>query len=439
MVKVSSKAVVVGLMLLLALVIAAPAFALTNSSTSSQITPGVMQRVIWGQTQVFQYPVQVSHVGNLHVELKFNPNYASNFLNVFIWDGDSDVGNFTFQNINQGWSSISNGKCVVDYWVPSISSEGKTVVNPDPYSTGDEYLQGDTYTVVVVSYNDWDSKFHIWGYGSQTDLNAGYGSSTTNENNFYLQPFRYPDSGDKRLVGVPYGSPWDFKVTSEGTISTDLEYPADVKAKKVTYDPVGGSAPAVWEQYLYAGGNWDTVISDYVTPSPNWWPNSYGTDPVWYGLHDDVDVSEASETAKPNMTYHYYPDLVLVSSNAADGPFAPLKAGIVTMGYKATLTYPCNLRLASAPSSVAKGSKATLKGTFALDGAWVPAGTLLQLQFKSGSKWVTKYNGVKVGANGAWSKQVKVTATGYWRALGVGNDATGLAAEVSNTKQIKAK
>ncbi len=438
MVKVSSRVAVVVLALVLLLVITAPAFALTNSSTTKQISPGLMERVIWGQTQVFQYPVQVTHVGNLHVELKFNPNYDSNFLNVFIWDNN----NVCFENINQGWYTISSGKCVVDYWVPSISDAGKEVVSPDPYSTDDDHLLGDTYTIVVVSYNDWDSRFSIWGYDSQTDVNAGYGTSTTNENNFYLEQFRYPTSGTKRLIGVPYGSPWDFKVMSEGTITCGLEFPADVKNKVVTYDPVNASAPAVWEQYLYAGGDWDTVISDYVTPSPSFWPSEWGTAPDnWFGLYDDIDVSSEAEFAKPGTTYHYYPDLVLKAGDASQGPFAPLAAGVKTMGYKATLTYPCNMNITKAPSSAVKGTKATIKGTFALNGDWVPTGTRVQVQFKAKgtTAWVTKAQNVKTGDKGAWSVKVTINKTGYWRAVGVGDEATGLQYERSASKTIKAR
>jgi hypothetical protein len=441
MARVSSKVAVLVLALALTLVIATPAFALTNSSTTTQISPGIMQRVIWGQTQVFQYPVQVSHVGNLHVELKFNPNYASNYLNVFIWDGDADVGMFSFENINQGWYTISNGKCVVDYWVPSISDAGQEIVDPDPYSEGDEHLMGDTYTVVVMSYNDWDSRFSIWGYASQTDLTAGYGSSTTSEDNFYLERFKYPAIGTKRLVGVPYGSPWDFKVTSEGTIKTDLQFPADVATKTVTYDRVNAPKPAVWEQYLYAGAAWETVISRYVTPSPQWTPKRYGTAPdYWYGWSDSVDVTETDDFAKPNIMYHYYPDLVLKAGDPAQGGYAPLAEGIQTMGYKATLTYPCNLVLSRAPSSVPMGARATLKGTFALNGAWVAAGTAVHLQFQAArtKTWATKKT-VKVGADGVWSGKVKITATGKWRASATGDDLTGLAVELSAVKRIKAK
>lgn len=438
MVRVSSKAVVVLLALALLLVIAAPAFGLTNSSTTKQISPGVMRRVIWGQTQVFQYPIQVTHTGNIHVELKFNPDYNSNFLNVFLWDDN----NSCFENIDQGWRTISSGKCVVDYWVPSISEAGEELVSGDPLTTDDDHLLGDTYTVVVVVYNDWDSRFSIWGYSSQTDVNAGEGTDTTSEDNCYLQPFRYPTTGTKRLVGVPYGSPWDFKVMSEGAITCGLEFPADAKNKVVTYDPVNASGPGVWEQYLYAGGNWDTVISDYLTSAPSFWPTMWGIgEDAWYGLYDDIDVSSDTGFAKPGIVYHYYPDLVLQAGDYAKGPFAPLASGITTMGYKATLTYPCNMNITKAPSSAVTGAKVTLRGTFALNGDWVPAGTLIQVLFKAqgASSWVTKAQSIKVGESGAWTARVTINKTGYWRAAGVGDENTGLQYERSASKMIKAR
>jgi hypothetical protein len=262
MIKASSKLVILLVTVVIALVLASPAFALTTSATTTRDMdhPGMMKRVIFSECQVAQYPVNVTHAGYIHAELNFNSGWDSNYLSVFIWD----ERNFQFQNINQGWYLIGTGKAVVDYNVQSITTEGKVLVDEDTVpDSGDEYLVGDNYWIIVVVSNDWNSKFNVTGYSPQIDLTAGYGANTQNENNFYLQKFNLPGKDVKqRLIGVPYGNPFDFKPTSEGDLTTDLTYPANAKEKTVSDDLKNGNAPAIWEQYVYAGGDWDLVISN---------------------------------------------------------------------------------------------------------------------------------------------------------------------------------
>jgi hypothetical protein len=101
----------------------------------------------------------------------------------------------------------------------------------------------------------------------------------------------------------------------------------------------------------------------------------------------------------------------------------------VTVGYKATLLIPQNLRLASATPKVRKGRAVKLKGTLAVPSdsvsgagvAWAAAGTLVTLQRKSGSRWTTA-KVVKTGVDGSWRASVRVRRTTQWRAWWPGSD-----------------
>jgi hypothetical protein len=432
MVRTSKRVALVLATIALTLVIAAPALAITTSSTTRQIGPGQMQRVIWSQCQVAQYTVNVTHAGDLHAELTFNSGWDSNFLNVFIWDPI----NAQFQNINQGWYTIGTGKCVVDYAVTDISADGREIVDPDETpDSGDEYLKGDNYNIVVVNYDDYNSAFSIWGYSAQTDLTAGYGAEPTNENNFYTSTYRYPKKGVLRLEGAPYGVPFDFRPTSAGILTADMQWPADVNTKTVTYDVVNAPKPAVWEEYLYVGADWDTAISNYLRPNPNWRPTAWGTDPnKWYGYHDVVRLTPNAALNTPGKIYHYAPALDLVTSDPKMGGFAPLTEGRVTMGYKATLTYPSNLVITKAPAAVAAGMMATIKGNFALNGAWVGPNSPITIQYRvmSSRTWKNVATTKTAGVLGAWSAKVKIKAGGKFRAQAAGDATTGLAVESSD-------
>jgi hypothetical protein len=438
MVKSFSKIVVAVAVLMLALVIAAPAFAITTSSTTTQVGPGLMQRVIWSQCQSAAYTVNVTHAGNIHAELDFNPSWGSNAMSVFIFDQSS----FSIVNINQGWYQVANGKFMVDWWVNDISTAGRVVIPAD----GDvpAHLTGDNYQIIAVVYDDWNTRFHIWGYAQQTDLSLG--SNPLSDNTFYTQNFRFPATGEQRLMGAPYGNPFDFKVTSTGAITNDLTWPANVRTKTVGPELLAGQAPAVWEQYLYTGTNWDTSYGgDYLTPTGGWWPNSWDGN-TWAGLRDEITVSTADAINMPNLVYHYAPALDMVSSDyyltpeGPGGPFVPLHEGVSTMGYKATLTYPSNLYIKSATPMVAMGAKATVKGNYALNGAWVSTPTKVTLQFraKGSSTWV-KVATAMTGTDGAWSATFTVTKAGVVRAQAPGDSGTGLAVETAVAKSIGLK
>jgi hypothetical protein len=152
----------------------------------------------------------------------------------------------------------------------------------------------------------------------------------------------------------------------------------------------------------------------------------------WYGLQGAFAVQAGGQWV-PGQPYHYVPVLWL----AAARPYAtapalpgPPATGLVTVGYKATLLIPQNLRLASATPRVRKGRVVKLRGTLAVPSssasgvgvAWAPAGTLVTLQQKSGSRWVTA-RVVKTGVDGAWRTAVRVRRTTQWRAWWSGSDA----------------
>ena len=134
---------------------------------------------------------------------------------------------------------------------------------------------------------------------------------------------------------------------------------------------------------------------------------------------------------------HYVPSLYLVASDAMAGGTAEPMLGKSTMGFKATLVWPENLRLKSAPSKVKEGAKATIKGSFALNVMW-QAGASVKIQKSlGGGKWQTVKT-VTTDASGNWIAKVKVSKTTTFRATAAGDAATGLATEISVSKRIKA-
>lgn len=402
------------------LLIAASASA--SSVSNKQLTPGMTTRTIWDSSQVAVYklPDGVNHNGHIHFELTWKPGWAD--LDIYLLDQD-----FSTLSEEMGYMAAFYGREVIDYKVQNVSN--KTIETP-PY--GDPYMVGDPYYVAVVAFND-VANYKIWGYYPQVDLEVG--SSTTNQWNYYLQSWRMPadKTKSKKIAGPIYGYPYDYKPTSEGEGVCQLEWPADVAAKTVSDDIATGLLPANLEQYLYAGGDWDGIFENYG--DGNWWPPALGDGR--FGLTNSYDVAEG-EYAAPGVTLHYVPSVYLIASDPVQGPFVEPKLGTNRMGYKATLTYPENLRFISATARVAAGAKATLKGTFALNGAWVTAGTKVTIQKQTKSGWA-KVKTVSVGADGKWTAKVTVKAKTKFRAMAAGDDVTGLATEYSVIKTVRLK
>lgn len=430
----STKRLVLATMLvaLCALVLAAPALAAVQSTTQ-QITPGMTTRTIWDTVQVAAYKVNASHVGNIHAEVTFKPNWAD--IDIYIYDPACD----SVWEETMGYSAMLSGKEIIDHYVSQeefTNDPDSTVVLPeDPY--GAARLRGLDYYIIIVAFNE-TAKYQVTGYTPFTDVESGI-VTPSDRWNWWYEPFRFPGKKDEwgKIKGAPYGSYWDFKPTSEGTAEARLQWPAkqDADGKwAVTYDPVNAARPANMESYMFVGSDWNEVfaIYDWAYYRPPKQENG-----AWYGHRTEFDVDEAHAYQRPRQTFHFVPSLVGVVNNAKVGPLSGPKEGKSTIGYKATITYPENLRFRSAPSSVKKGAKATLKGSFALNGAWgVGREIMIQRKANDGT-WVKAKTGT-VGADGQWTIKVTVKSTGYYRAIATGDPATGLEKEISVQKKIKA-
>ena len=114
--------------------------------------------------------------------------------------------------------------------------------------------------------------------------------------------------------------------------------------------------------------------------------------------------------------------------------------GLQTVGYKATLLIPQNLRLTSASRRVRRGRAATLKGTLAVPSdatpgasvSWAAPGTPVTIQRKTGSRWITA-RVVRTAADGSWRARVRVRSATNWRAWWPGDH--DIAAEYSLVKR----
>jgi len=156
--RIIASLAVVTVIITTALFTAVSASAVTTTYTQTQLSPGVQQRAIWGELQVAQYKINVTHTGYIHYEATFKPYW--NYVSVFLIDKDLNVVNKV-----QGLYPVDVGKTVIDFKVDAISAAGAALVDPDTVAdSGDEYLVGDDYTLVVQSYLGDDTKFKIWGY-----------------------------------------------------------------------------------------------------------------------------------------------------------------------------------------------------------------------------------------------------------------------------------
>lgn len=417
------SALVVVLVTLSMLVGAAPASALAVSTR--QVLPGVSVRTIWDSAQVacYKLPDGVNHNGYIHMELRFKPSWAD--FDVYLLDEHGQA-----LSPEMGHMASLTGKEVVDYQVTGISDQ--TLETGDPTTAEDDSMVGDPYYVVVVAFSE-KAQYQVWGYYPQIDLSVS--DDTSGSDNYYIQSFRKPASAASwaTLKGPDYGHPYDFTPTSVGAGEAWLEWPAKVDEKRVEYYPIDAPSPANMEQYMYVDAGWRVVFED--RGDANWTPAPQGEPVSWYGLRDTFMVEEHSLFGRPLRVMHYVPSLYLVAADPILGGLGPPKLGISTMGYKATLVWPENLCFGSAPAKVKKGARATLKGSFALDGAWREGATVYIEKSAGGGRWkaVTK---VKTGANGLWTAKVKVTAATSFRARASGNPATGLAEELSVTRRV---
>jgi hypothetical protein len=267
----------------------------------------------------------------------------------------------------------------------------------------------------VVAFNE-TARIRVEGFHPRivVDAAAGDAQDTASATNYELEEFARPAARDAYLTidGADYGHPYDFRPTSEGGAEARLDWPA-------TGSDPGAPLPASVEQHLFAGVDWVPVWANYGTPA-NWIAP----------LTNSWDVLEGT-TTRPNLTLHYVPSVYLISSGPLLGAFAPPKTGLRTMTYKATLTYPENLRLIG----VRKYSTYyRVSGTFALNGAY-REGAAITIERRIGTSW-KKVKSTTTGAGGAWA--VKLSPSVKWtiRARVAGDDATGVPVEFSMPKVL---
>ena len=407
---------------------------LVTSWSERQLVPGLTERTVWSQAQVAVYrlPQNVTHTGNLHIELTYKP--VDDACLVFLLN---EKGAVCAGTDLQGREDLRPGRKVVDFDVPLVVHAA-----PDP-GTGE--IPGDAYYVLVQALNGVHS-YRLSGYLPR----AAAGSlDTTSPGTLARATLQIPASARawKKIAGAPYGGPWDFTPTSQGTASCRLQYPANAKARSLT--PASPAMPVSFEQYVYPA-DWDADAAlplSQPTELSHWdlWNHPHAGAPVWsgdwYGVDGSFLLVDRVGAWRPGLVYHYDPALWMVSSVPARGPAAPPAIGVRTIGYKATLLIPQDLRLASATKKVKRGRPATFKGTLALPAsaapdaavAWAPPGAKLQLQRKVSGKWVTGKT-LTVGASGAWKTTVKPRTTAVWRAWWPG--AGTLAPELSLTRKV---
>jgi hypothetical protein len=421
------------LLAIVMVVVCAPASAhLVTSWSERQVVPGLTERTIWSQAQVAVYrlPQNVTHTGDLHVELTYKP--VDQACLVFLLDANGVVCAGTEP---QGREDLTPGRKVIDYDV-------SLVLHPDPVPTTGE-IEGDAYYVLVQALNG----AHSYRLGGYVPRAAAGSLDTTSPATLARATLKIPAGASawKKISDAPTGGPWDFTPTSQGVASCRLEYPADPVAHTLQQS---SAMPASFEQYVYPP-DWDSdeaMPLSQPTELSHWdlTAHAHSGAPVWiddwYGVDGGFLVDRAG-TWRPRARYHYDPTLWMVSSVPAQGPAAPPATGTRTVGYKATLLIPQNLRLKSATARVRRGRKATFRGTLALPASaapdaavtWAAAGTRLQVQRRSGARWVTVTT-VATGAGGAWKATVRPKRTTVWRARWAGT--ASVPAESSLTRRV---
>jgi hypothetical protein len=415
------------------------------SWSERQAIPGLTERTIWGRDQVYVYrlPRNITHTGDLHVELTYAPADGDCFIYLL---GPVAKGSPDWQvcrgTYGQGFLSLWPGREVVDYAVPAVLDQDAL----------DDGVRGDAYYVVVQAASA-VSRFRLSGYLPRT---AAGSMDTTSDATFTRYSFRTPASARSSIAvaGAPYGGPFDLTPTSQGQVECRLQYPADAGKRVVA--PPSPSLKASFEQYVYPplwDPEGDSIPLSQPTDASHWdlyGLNRHAAAPLagddWYGLQGGFAVQGAGPW-RPRQTYHYVPVLWLAAAQpyaVAPAKPGPPATGRRSVAYKATLLIPQNLRFASATPKVRKGRVAKLRGTLAVPSdatagasiVWAPAGTRVTLQRKSGSKWITA-RVVRTGANGRWRASVRVRRSTKWRAWWPGAD--GIAAEYSLVKSTTVK
>ena len=333
------------------------------SWTERQTIPGLTERTIWARDQVYVYrlPRNVTHVGDIHVELSYTPADRDCFVYLL---GPLAKGSQDWQvcpdTYRQGFLSLWPGREVVDYAVPEV-------LDQEPV---DEGVRGDAYYVVVQAANG-VSRVRLTGYLPRAVPGS---TDTTSEATFTRLSFKTPSQAGAtiRLEGAPYGGPFDLTPTSQGRVECRLQYPADAKKRRVT--AASPALAASFEQYVYPP-LWDPEDGAIPVSQPTGYShwdlfdlNRHEAAPMagddWYGLQADF-VVQAAGPWLPEQAFHYVPVLWLAAAQpyaAAPAQPGPPATGLRSVGYKATLLIPQNLRLASAPAKLRRGTASRAQG-----------------------------------------------------------------------------
>ena len=428
---------------LLVLASAALGYPGLNSSIEKQEIAGLTQRTIYGTCEVFMYqlPKSVSHVGYIHAELKYKPGDYDCYI--YLIDSAGNICDFTEP---QGYLGTFAGKEMVDFFVPDIA-------NPDVDEYGTDIV-GDTYYIMVQAFDD-VSNFQISGYYPRADISGGE-LDVAGAYNWYRSTFRFPKSSNdwQKIHGAPYGVPFDFTPTSQGSGWMQLRYPwnPNTQQPKPSYsDPL--KQYANFDQYLYPN-DWSEngAIWDYDWSGTSHWRQTsrHGALPpvsldakLSRGLSYQFQVAKGS-FKPPHDMLHYIPVLWMVSSDATQGKSAPPATGLSTVGYRADLFYPQNNYLKKWPSSVKKGATITLKGTLAIVPAWAgqtgtvlawaPAGTSVKIErMYDGGSWKQVASTKVEGTAGKWTANVKSTKTARFRAVWKGSVMESISVSAQKT------
>lgn len=486
----------VALTLVLIFAFASTAFGLTITSTEvQQASPGMTVRTIWGQAQVYQYPININHIGYAHVELTFKPSWASADLYVYgpkRWNGFNPVIPYQYFNVNQGYLGgyswgLPATKDYVDWQVTYINNRMKNPSIPSSDPSGG--FVGDTYYILIVAFDD-VCQTQVWGYVPTVDSTYA-GAADPGDDWQVLKAFRFPKSATswQTVNGTPYGQPFDFTPTSMGNEYIAMQWPTSGTPPAVTADHSLGNQPSEYESYLYAADWSTTLATDYEGSGgasgwapPLWSGNEGGITSPWWGYFEPVTVQDPSSdpglgVAPAGKIQHWVSSLGIVAKDAVNGPAlmlptdpgdpstaapnsyldfttgdpaavdphtvgAPLKAGLSTVGYRADIGLPQNLTINTKAVSVLKGLSVTIAGRLALDlgsGVALQNGQSVKIQKKVGSSWVTVKTVTTAnigGKDGSFSAKVVPTATTYWRATWTGTPTTGLTTETSLSKKI---
>ena len=260
---------------------------------------------------VYRLPQNVTHTGDLHVELSYAPADCDCFVYLL---GPVSKGSAEWQvcpgTYSQGFLSLVPGREVVDYAVPEVLDQTPT----------DESVVGDAYYAVVQAPSGL-SRVRLTGYLPRTMAGS---ADTTSEATFTRFEFRTPASAGKTITvtGAPYSGAFDLTPTSQGRAECRLQYPADAGFAHRAGRDGGAVGKLRAVRVSISLGTRQTARSRSSQPTDySHWDlydqNRHAAAPLtgadWYGLQGGFTV-QAGGPWRPRATYHYVPVLWLAAA-----------------------------------------------------------------------------------------------------------------------------